>query len=95
MKIGNSIKELRKEKGIKQLDLAKESGLSQTFLSQLEKGVKTPSLETLEKISKVLDIPVPVLTFLAIEEDMVSEDKKEMYKKMMPTLTGIVKEVFM
>nr|WP_321451465.1 helix-turn-helix transcriptional regulator [uncultured Carboxylicivirga sp.] len=95
MKIGNSIKELRKEKGVKQIDLAQLSGISQTYLSQIEKGLKKPKLDALEKISKALDIPLPVLSFLALEEDMVSVEKREMYNKMMPTITSIVKDVFM
>ena len=53
-RIGQHIAQLRKEKGMTQLELAKEVGLSYAWVSQLEKGKKLP-LETLMKFCSVLD----------------------------------------
>jgi transcriptional regulator with XRE-family HTH domain len=37
-----------------QKDLAKKTGLSQSTIAQIEKGLKAPSLTTLYKLEKVL-----------------------------------------
>lgn len=54
MEIGKKIKALRLEKGMKQLELAKKAGISNTFLSDIEIGRTNPSLKTLEKIANAL-----------------------------------------
>lgn len=94
MSIGNTISNLRKEKKIKQMDLAKISGISQTYLSQIEKGVKTPTIDILEKISFALGIPYPVLSFLSIDKNDISDDKKEAFSKFEPVISSIIKEIF-
>ncbi|MGI5877148.1 MAG: helix-turn-helix domain-containing protein [Christensenellales bacterium] len=41
------LKELRKEKGLSQVELARELALSQTAISEYERGVKEPGREVL------------------------------------------------
>lgn len=52
------VKEIRKSKGMRQKELAEKSSLSQSFLSQVEKGGRRPSLRTLEKLASVLGVTV-------------------------------------
>lgn len=52
------IKNRRIEKGVSQNKLAKELGITQTFMSEIESGRKTPSLEVLYKICDSLDIEI-------------------------------------
>ncbi len=54
---GRVLKELRKEKNVSQEKLAELSNLDRTFISLLERGLRQPSLSTLFKISKSLNIP--------------------------------------
>lgn len=50
-------KELRKKKGFnKQQDLAKACGIKQTTLSKWEQGKARPKLETIQKLSVVLQV---------------------------------------
>ena len=51
-----NIKELRRAKGIKQADLAKKVGISNSLLSRYEKGDMKPSAERLEAIAKALGV---------------------------------------
>ena len=95
MKVGATIKRLRKERGIRQIDFAKEVGISQTYLSQLENDDRNPTVAVLEKISNVLKIPYPVLSFLSLTEESVPEDKKEIYNKMEKVMFGLVEDVFL
>ncbi|MCX6328144.1 MAG: helix-turn-helix transcriptional regulator, partial [Bacteroidia bacterium] len=66
MDIGPTILRLRKEKGIKQKDLARGAGISATYLSQIEKGLRVPRLDILEKISNEINVPLSILSFLSL-----------------------------
>jgi transcriptional regulator with XRE-family HTH domain len=53
---------LRKERGLTQQELGRRSGLSPSFLSQVENGNRVPSLSSLTQISAALGvIPIDVL----------------------------------
>lgn len=94
MNVGNTISTLRREKNIKQFVLAENWGIPQTYLSLIEKGIKTPSIQIIEKISFSLGIPYPVLFFLSIDKNDVSEGKEDVSDKFEPLLLSIVKEIF-
>lgn len=55
-KFGRVLKKLRMEKGISQEELALSIGLHRTYISQLERGLKSPSLRTMGKICAELDV---------------------------------------
>jgi len=57
-KIGQRIRKVRIEQGIKQKDLARKIGISQGALTNFELGRRKISLEWLLKISRSLDVPV-------------------------------------
>ncbi|WP_213950551.1 helix-turn-helix domain-containing protein [Tepidanaerobacter syntrophicus] len=50
------IRSLRQKRNMTLEDLARQTGLSVSYLSEVERGKKQPSLETLEKISQALNI---------------------------------------
>ncbi len=52
------IKRHREEKGLSQYRLAKQLGITQTFLSEIERGRKNPSLEQFFSICEALEIKV-------------------------------------
>ena len=52
------IKKFRVQKGLSQIELSLSSGLSQSFLANLEKGKKQPSVFTIIKIANALDMNV-------------------------------------
>lgn len=56
-----TLKKLRVQKGLSQEELGLRADLHRTYISQLERGLKSPSLRTLHKISVVLDIPLSEL----------------------------------
>lgn len=53
--VGTKIRKLREEMGLTQEDLAMSVGLSSEFISLLELGRRSPSLESLSRIAKFLD----------------------------------------
>ena len=57
-KIGQRIRKLRLEQGIKQKDLARKIGISQGALTNFELGRRKISLDWLLKISRALEVPI-------------------------------------
>jgi transcriptional regulator with XRE-family HTH domain len=53
---GRVLRAKRKELGISQEELALEAGIDRNFVSLLERGINQPSLTTIFKISKALQI---------------------------------------
>jgi len=52
----------REHRGLTQQELADRTGISKPYLSQLETGKRTGTIETLAAIARALDIPLDVLT---------------------------------
>ena len=48
---GNSIRKLRAKKKLTQRELAKRAGLDVTYISGIERGVRNPSLKSLESVA--------------------------------------------
>ncbi len=58
---GKKVKFFRIQKGMSQEKLAELSGLHPTYIGQVERGEKNCTLESAEKISKGLQIPMEKL----------------------------------
>ena len=56
--IGNRIREARVQAGLKQKELAEKIGVSESRVSQYEKGSQNPRIGTLLKIADALGISV-------------------------------------
>src|ERR1700719_3212658 len=56
MNIGETIRNYRLQKGMSQGDIEKRTGLLRCYLSRVENGHTVPSLETLQKIARALDL---------------------------------------
>jgi transcriptional regulator with XRE-family HTH domain len=54
--IGTRIKELRKNRGLSQEELAEKADTSPNYLSRMERGTENPTLEMLVKISRALRV---------------------------------------
>lgn len=54
--IGNKMKSLRKERKLTLKSLAEQTGVSISFLSQVERGKSSVTLESLKKIADTLDV---------------------------------------
>lgn len=53
---GNRVAKLRREKAISQEALASECGINRTYIGEIERGEKTPSLIIIVKIAAGLKI---------------------------------------
>lgn len=55
-KTGKRIRKARKDKGLKQVEVAVDAGLSPSYYGKIERGLVNPSLEKLHKIIKSLGV---------------------------------------
>ena len=58
MLIGDHIRAIREAKKLSQGDIEKRSGLKRAYISRVEHGHNVPSVETLEKLARALEIPL-------------------------------------
>ena len=93
MNIGNAIRSVRKQLGHTQFQLAEMTGISQTSLSQIEKGIKRPSAKTLKKVCEVMDIPESVIYILAMQDVDVPESKKKIYDMLFPSIKSLAMQI--
>jgi transcriptional regulator with XRE-family HTH domain len=87
MELLKELKQMRKKQGLTLSSLAKKSGLSTNYLSQVERGVSNPSIGTLKKITDSMNITLmslvgsqkeekPELQTREIEETKVVKSEK-------------------
>lgn len=55
-KLGLKVRELRKQRGWSQEKLEELSGLDRTYISDIERGVRNPSVKSLERLAKALKV---------------------------------------
>ena len=71
--IGNRIRELREERNLKQNALANLAGVSPTYIYQLERGEKSPTIEYLDHICWGLGITIQDFFAKPAEEDLTAD----------------------
>ena len=59
---GKHLRKIRVEQNLTQEALAEKAGLHYTYVGQIERGLRNPSLVNLKKLAKALDIPFSKLS---------------------------------
>ena len=58
---GKHVRELRKQKGYSQEQLAEKAGLHRTYIGSIERGEQNVSVDNIEKIAKALKTSIATL----------------------------------
>lgn len=93
MNLGDTIKTLRKKRGIKQGVLAEMCNISSSYLSQIENNTRELSITTLKIICDNLEISLPVFFFLALDENDIPDRKKDAYRLISPIFKNLLDDV--
>ena len=80
MNLGQTIKMIRKEKGISQKELAQKSGLSGNALCSIENDKSFPCKDTINSICKALNISAGFLLFASLTEDDIPKEKLPIFR---------------
>ena len=59
--VGDNIRRLRKERGLSQEQLALKAGMNQSYMGQVERGEKSATIDSLDKIANALEIELEQL----------------------------------
>ncbi len=68
MIIGNVVREIRARRGMSKVELAKASGLSRMSIFRIETGRQDPTLGTVERLAKALEVSMLTLVRKALED---------------------------
>lgn len=71
MIIADRLRELREEKKLSQGDIEKRTGLFRCYISRVENGHTVPSVGTLEKLARALEVPLYQLFYEGKEPPQV------------------------
>jgi len=76
--IGKTIRRLRIEREISQQDLARDAGLTPSFLSLVENDRRQPSLIVIRRLADALAIPEEILIWDAVElpQNLGEQDRR-------------------
>ena len=66
---GKRIKATRRKRGLTQKELAQTSGIAQSTISQIETGLRSPTLRTIEKIAMGLEVQLGELLGFTADPD--------------------------
>jgi transcriptional regulator with XRE-family HTH domain len=74
--VGRAIRQLRRDRRLKQKDLARAADVNRTEMSNLERGHVNPAWGTVKRVAKALGVEVSEVAALAerIEREGESED---------------------
>ena len=96
MEFSERLKDLRKQAGLTQVDVAEKLGISQPAYASWERGVKKPTQENLVKIAQILNVSVDYLVgnseektdeldsielLFRMNSKGLSDEEKEIFKK--------------
>ena len=56
LKFGRRVKKTRKDMGLSQEALAHEADSNRTYISDVERGTRNPSIEVVERIARALNV---------------------------------------
>jgi transcriptional regulator with XRE-family HTH domain len=81
-KVGLRIRELRRIAGLTQAELAEVANLSNNYIGAIERGQRSPALETIDKIAIALKVPVyELFIFGRYKRNKVYKATEELIKK--------------
>ncbi|MDO8137222.1 MAG: helix-turn-helix transcriptional regulator [Candidatus Brocadiales bacterium] len=78
LNFGKAIKRYRIQEELTQKELAKQAGVTPSYLSSLEKGRKEPSIALIKKICNVLKLPYEIMFWESVEinKQVSRQDRK-------------------
>ena len=71
---GATVRSWRKRLGVSQEELAERADLHRTYISDVERGARNLSLESIEKLASALEVPISALF---AEADTVSQRQND------------------
>lgn len=94
MEFSERLKDLRKQAGLTQVDVAEKLGISQPAYASWERGVKKPTQDNLVKIAQILNVSVDYLVGNSEERIDELDNIELLFRMNSKGLTKEEKEIF-
>ena len=89
--LGAKIRELRIKRGLSQAKLSESAGVSDEYISRIERARKSPSLKTVEQIGIALGVSIKDL-FDFDEENTPSDNRANILRRIFAHLNSVDEE---
>ncbi|GAA6614413.1 helix-turn-helix transcriptional regulator [Scytonema sp. NUACC26] len=92
--LNTALKMIRVFHDLTQKELAEKLGISKSYLSEIESGKKTPTLELLHQYSEAFDIPVSSIMFFSesLNKDVKTEKLRTFVSSKILALLNFIAE---
>jgi len=90
MNFAKALRILRSARNISQKQLSRKAGLNPSYISLLEKNKRNPTLETLQRIVKALDVPIHLFFLLASDKDQLKKSSTNKKIDIAKTLLNVL-----
>jgi transcriptional regulator with XRE-family HTH domain len=90
MDIAGALQALREDNGLTQEQLAAKAGVTRPYVSQIETGKKEPKVSTIADLCDAMEVSPVAFVVLAIEEDEIRDDGRELWNRIKPHLTDLI-----
>ncbi|MCY7056819.1 helix-turn-helix domain-containing protein [Streptococcus salivarius] len=94
MEFSERLKDLRKQAGLTQVEVAEKLGISQPAYASWERGVKKPTQENLVKIAKIFNVSLDSLLDNKVEQEDELANVEVLFRMTSDDLTEEEKAVF-
>lgn len=92
-KFGRQLKLLRVQKGMTQQQLAERADVSISFLGNIERGTKSPTIDTVQKLSNALNVSMVAL--LGFDPEIKEDEwKKTQMRKILCECADKIEELY-
>jgi len=86
--LGKVVRFYRKQRRLSQAELAEKAGISITFLSKIERGIKFPTSDTLSGLANGLDVEV----YQLFRNDETPVEKMKLFERFKKDITNTINE---
>ena len=93
MDVGEAIKDLRCRKKFSQKVLAKKLGITQGYLSLIERGEREPNLDFIKKVGECLEVPQQLIFLLTCDPHPKHKSFTKPIKEIASAIDDILKSI--
>jgi transcriptional regulator with XRE-family HTH domain len=87
--VGERIRKLRHERGVSQEQLALKAGITPSYLGQVERGEKSPTIDSVDKVARALQVSLEEL--FSFEHAQLAHVDRQVIDKIAFELSGRTK----
>lgn len=91
---GKRLKQLRQLQELTQQELAERAEMSISFLSSIERGLKSPTIETLEKLADALGVTLSELLSFDSGAKILEDERQAQVRYLLAEYTKRIENLF-